>query len=797
MEDRANDHQALPFLGMIVDRTSFDETDDYGVNRDALETTSWSKEKPDVRKVNSIVMRDGKVRRRMRWRPKSLTKRRRQSKLFSSNVSVTSSGNASHAKSVHSFASVETAILNNTKKAKKQKGGFPLPRPNYPDTVSGRATIVSEASFIHARMGKSSSNPNNSSAPLFAAADLDATDTSAETSEDAFDPYVGDASPRRKTGFPPLFNQRRQQRKRAILKAGGNGGPAQEQTLERTVRDLLNPSELKEADGIVSNLESSTTTKTTSKVSSVPLPSLSSEDIEVERRVDLRVRRPTEHRQSSSSERREPTGRVTVKSMALTTDDLDQFGVQDAKGRRANEHPSTSKRTTRSSSKHGKQVVPVISHTQSSPNKPPGQQAPRLTPSRSEPLSPSESPRRPRSDSFDRKPTSPQRQQGREIQFSMSVPIEDERTPPSPSSFGNSKPYTGPVDVDDGCFLEVEKNLEAIHEMATEHLKHGEYTEALEVFEEILRGQLARYGQDHFRVGTALHNIGIVHMKSGDNLNAAKVSKEAIRVRKIAHDSLHPDVAVSLAQLGVAYMEMGKHVKAVSVFREALRIRRHCYGLNHPKVGKILNNIGCALYELNELEVAKVAFEEALTVQREALRVTQSESPVFSDQSLLSIASTLSNLGSIKLYWGLHHDAAINLEEVLLIQQSVLGDDHPVVQRTFKSLKWMENIRNQDRNATPSLSESSGLLFKKQLKSSTGTSPGIDRNIGIQEQPSNLSMCDPTVSTNDDTMDSSAFHALERRLKGLHFDFGCGEAISSDDESSVASGALSDGLITI
>ena len=73
-----------------------------------------------------------------------------------------------------------------------------------------------------------------------------------------------------------------------------------------------------------------------------------------------------------------------------------------------------------------------------------------------------------------------------------------------------SRVNTGPVDVDDGAFVEAESHLNAIHEMAAEHLAHGEYVEALEVFEEILRGQRERYGEGHYRVGTALHNIGIV-----------------------------------------------------------------------------------------------------------------------------------------------------------------------------------------------------------------------------------------------------------------------------------------------
>jgi tetratricopeptide (TPR) repeat protein len=263
-------------------------------------------------------------------------------------------------------------------------------------------------------------------------------------------------------------------------------------------------------------------------------------------------------------------------------------------------------------------------------------------------------------------------------------------------------PKLGRIDMEDLAFLEVEKNLEAIHTMASEHLRHGEYVEALEVFEEILRGQLARYGPDHFRVGTALHNIGIVHMKRGDYRSAARVSKEAVRVRKKALDPFHPDVSVSLAQLGVAYMESSKHRKAITVFREALRIRRRVSGARHWKNAKILNNIGCALYELNELRVALIAFEEALDIQRDTLRQSPGDpsSPfaapsTVSDRALLSIASTLSNIGSIKLYWGQYMQAAVDLEEALLIQQSVLGDDHPVASRTRESLVWVERVLSE------------------------------------------------------------------------------------------------------
>lgn len=230
---------------------------------------------------------------------------------------------------------------------------------------------------------------------------------------------------------------------------------------------------------------------------------------------------------------------------------------------------------------------------------------------------------------------------------------------------------TGPVDVDQGTFLEAERNLKAIHQMAAEHLAHGEYEEALEVFEEILRGQRERYGVKHYRVGTALHNIGIVYLKSKQYDKAIEVCKEAVRVRKEALVPNHPDVAVSLAQLGVAHLENQQHREALIVFREALQIRRGFLGPKHPKVGKILNNIGCALYELEELEGAKIAFEEALEIQRESLRscnaADEEEHGAQSNQALLSIASTLCNLGSIQLRWEQYEEASVVLEEALLV----------------------------------------------------------------------------------------------------------------------------------
>lgn len=251
--------------------------------------------------------------------------------------------------------------------------------------------------------------------------------------------------------------------------------------------------------------------------------------------------------------------------------------------------------------------------------------------------------------------------------------------------------------------MEAEHNLRAIHDMAAEHLAHGEYEEAADVFEEILRGQQERYGQDHYRVGIALHNLGIVYLKKKDYEKAIEICRRAVDVRKDSLVPNHPDVAVSLAQLGVAHLESKNYHQALAAFRDALNIRRNFLGPRHAKCSKILNNIGCALYSIEDLPEAKRAFDEALEIHRDGLRslptIEGSESNGMQGNTLLlSMASTLCNIGSIRLRWGDFEKAEIALEESLLIQQSVLGDDHPTVSSTIDSIEVVETAKYMSEN---------------------------------------------------------------------------------------------------
>jgi len=768
---------AIPMLGMLVDRTSFDETDDFGF--DGASKLDGYVAGP------AVVMKDGRVRRRLRWRPKGMAKRRRPTHMSaalqkanrqqqqqqqsgsgfnsgggilkkssnnSSNSSVVSSSSKQSKKSLHSFASTETAAINNTAKA-KSSNKFPLPRPTPKPMMNGGATTIgNEGDFVQARISSASTtlpsgSNNGSSATLFAAADTvevvhPQTPPSGQSSSPNRSGSRGSSpnnnnnkpprgssnsgnsksskSPSRR---PPLFRPNSgRSSKAAIAKS-----PSRDED-KRNKKSSPSRSSNNNNGGSSSSSGSSPIRTSSGQQQQVPVPVLSGEEVEIDRRVDLRIRRTpstmshntTQHKTStllekgvaplSVNELRSPSSSLEVQA-AVDDEDDDDGEEEDPR-----QDPATD----------GADEEDALVTKGS--NFSPGRMLKQFK-------------KRTRGSGGAQQQTSSSFSEG-ELRFSMSgqsvsavvPPIVDATSSLSAASSDSAavlhKAHTGPVDLDDGTFLEAEKNLQAIHEMASEHLRQGEFAEALEVFEEILRGQLTRYGEEHYRVGTALHNIGIVHMRRGDYARAVTVYKEAVRVRKLSLDPDHPDVAVSLAQLGVAYMESNRHRKAIGAFREALKIRRKCLGNDHPKVAKILNNIGCSLFELDELDVAKVAFEEALEIQRNLLRTLPPTSEEgLSENSLLSIASTQSNIASIKLFCGQYDEACVGLEEALLIQQCVLGDDHPLARRTQESLKWMENSRDGNHASS---SRGSGALRGLLLMS--GNNPAISVFDSLEEK---------------------------------------------------------------
>lgn len=736
---------------MMIDRSSFD-FDDMCVND----------ESPSQQTVKKI--KDGLVRRKLRWKPPAFRSRNNKKLPPSDGVSVSEQSHRT-TKSTHTFSSTETPVQSNSSKAKK----LPISgRPNYPDTFEGKVTtIANEGQFIHSRMSpiveEAETAPRSLPPPTMKDIEGMASFDFNLISEDSnlsttyqeehiphiFDPYgqylgaTPSRRPAKKTKSKPEKGSG-ERRPPKWSKQDTSLSAARDVLPIRSNLQIISPPSITKA----LNTSSSKMTRSMSKEISEgemewSVPELSNDLFEVEPEMSFSSTPSMSTEESRDAENSPvsltPTGDYGKSLPMKVPASPKVVQIMDAAITVRSPEPFLAKVSIDLSSRSNLSSIfgysglltgqsylpdmPITASVNSSPHKsyhrPIDTSMSTVSTSSLTSMSPSSN------DSIQVRGLISDDDSA--STRSLNISIDDVALKNEDAMVGDVvyhealfpsgktsekcrlRAKTGPVDVDDGAFVEAESHLNAIHEMAAEHLAHREFVEALEVFEEIHRGQQERYGKGHYRVGTALHNIGVVHLKSGNFLRAVEVCEEAVRIRKAALMPNHPDVAASLAQLGVANFECGRYRQALVAFRDAFLIRRECLGAKHPKVGKILNNIGCALYELRELDGARLAFEEALEIQRESLRRcpntpcgNEAESRAMSHYVLLSIASTLCNLGSIKVRWGHFEEASVDLEEALLIQQSVLGDDHRLVLATIKSIDFVEDSMENGGVPTPS-----------------------------------------------------------------------------------------------
>lgn len=650
-------------LGVIVDRSVFDDDDDeLTIPMDLPmvidEEQSYSDSGLETGGRGARVMKNGRVRRKLRWKPPGF-RRNKDKDNVSSNQSVVSSlttksaatnRSTSTARSIfshfsrksqnsfHTFHSTATPVVKNSRQSQHT-----FQRPNYHDAFDygmsgGPSTIANEGHHVHTKMGQSARGMGTIGETLElhpASPDRGVAlgvSPMTQSSVEFFDPYgdsdtpvtavdtagnmplsgVVQSSPRGakppKPKRPPLFKRK--------LKFGKGKPPAGPSSPKKTSTSLGSNDTYPTVASSASPLSETISLERQESL----LPALESDDFEDDRRVGFR----------EQITRRVPSARLP-KQLDSVEETESMYG---------------SITSGNASLKNSMEAVSITAISTGSGEKNTGSPG-AASPSRRFRL------------------------YNRPVDKTITSNNEENSKDGSDASPSKSRRDAVPVDVNDAPFLEADHNLRAIHDMATEHLAHGEYEEATEVFEEILRGQEARYGVNSYRVGTALHNLGLVHMKSGQYDLAIEVCEKAVSVRREALFPNHPDVAVSLAQLGVAHLENQDYEQALVMFQEALHIRRNHLGPRHPKCAKILNNIGCAEYSLQNYKAALKTFEEALDIQRNALRTMsengQDKTVAGSNGTLLSVASTLCNVGSILSKQGRLEDAELALEEALLV----------------------------------------------------------------------------------------------------------------------------------
>ena len=216
---------------------------------------------------------------------------------------------------------------------------------------------------------------------------------------------------------------------------------------------------------------------------------------------------------------------------------------------------------------------------------------------------------------------------------------------------------------------------------------------------------MARYGEKHERVGAALHNVAIANLRAGSLDDAMDAIEEAIKIRSRSLGRSHPKVADSLVELGIILLSMEEHADSLKVFERALKLRRteheEMYSQediddSNLKIAKVLNNMGCVNFEQQYLKEAKKDFEDATTLQKNVFRSVFNFSVGYDTSSpgILTMASTMCNMGYVAIEQGNFNEAIQIFKTSLQIQKAVLGQGNKLVQSSLDNLGYAYSMMN-------------------------------------------------------------------------------------------------------
>jgi tetratricopeptide (TPR) repeat protein len=184
--------------------------------------------------------------------------------------------------------------------------------------------------------------------------------------------------------------------------------------------------------------------------------------------------------------------------------------------------------------------------------------------------------------------------------------------------------------------------------------------------------------------GITAHNLGVIRVLAGADDEATPIFKQAIALKSASFGPDHPEVALSWDELGIQLFARGDFESSLSAFHEAHNIRSKQEGSSsHPNLAMVLNNIACCYFQMGNHRTALLKLQEASEIQHKAVG-----SSAQADLDLLHVAIVVCNCGYLNLALKQYEEAQSLFEEALLIQQSVLTDDHRAIRDTLSNIAF-------------------------------------------------------------------------------------------------------------
>lgn len=154
----------------------------------------------------------------------------------------------------------------------------------------------------------------------------------------------------------------------------------------------------------------------------------------------------------------------------------------------------------------------------------------------------------------------------------------------------------------------VEEELMTLNSHVKQHYQHANFTEALNVSNEVLEKSMDLFGQNHPAIASAYNNIGLMKKMMGDFEEARKNYHKALNIYQDIVGKDHASYAAALSNLGsldraqsvtdenLSSLErMQLNESAIEYFEESWKIRKAELGNEHPQTIMSQSNLGGAI----------------------------------------------------------------------------------------------------------------------------------------------------------------------------------------------------------
>jgi tetratricopeptide (TPR) repeat protein len=207
----------------------------------------------------------------------------------------------------------------------------------------------------------------------------------------------------------------------------------------------------------------------------------------------------------------------------------------------------------------------------------------------------------------------------------------------------------------------------ALNSLALVLNRQGDLAAAENMYREAESLRRALLPHDHPLVMEISANLAIVLCDQGKFADAELLLRRTLEVERSRLGADHPDVATTLNDIATVVNYQGRYDESERLSRESLAIREQRLGPDHESVAACLDTLATALIEQGGTDEAEAHLRRAIEIRRK------------SANDPISLAISLSNLGSLLKRQKRYADAEPLFLETLEIDKHRYGADHPEV----------------------------------------------------------------------------------------------------------------------